>query len=67
VLEDGAQQAVAGAEVVDQHAGRGPGGGGQRLEPVGQAVLERVVGAGVEQPFLDLGLRSPSHRSHFFT
>jgi hypothetical protein len=65
VPEDGAQQAVAGAEVVDQHAGRGAGGAGQRLEPVGQAVLERVVGARVEQPVLDLGLRSPSHRCTF--
>jgi hypothetical protein len=65
VLEDGAQQGVAGAEVVDQHAGRGAGGGGQRLEPVGQAVLERVVGARIEQPLLDLGLRLPSHRGTF--
>ena len=63
--EDRAQQVVAAAKVVDQHAGRGASGIGQGFEPVGQAVLEGVVGARVEEPLLDLRLRMPAHSTIF--
>ncbi len=43
-----AEQAVTGAEVVDQHSCGGARGGGERPEPFGKPVLERVVGARVE-------------------
>ena len=65
--EDLAEQAVAGFEVVDQHPARGSSGGRQRPEPVGKPVLERVVGARVEEPLLDLRLRVPSHALDVFT
>src|SRR5664279_1177648 len=61
MLKDRTKQGVAGAEVVDQHAVRGAAGAGQRLDPLGQAVREGMVSAGVEQPALDLRLRSPAH------
>jgi hypothetical protein len=51
--------------VVDQHPVRRAGGGGQRPEPVREAVLERVVGAGVEEPLPDLGLAVPADRPMF--
>ncbi|GAB2783729.1 hypothetical protein GCM10027073_15590 [Streptomyces chlorus] len=66
VPENGPQQGVAGAKVIDQYSGRGAGGGGQRLEPVGEAVREGVIGAGVEQPVLDVWLRSSAHVDIFF-
>ncbi|MEU7159657.1 hypothetical protein [Streptomyces chrestomyceticus] len=59
------QQGVAGAEVIDQHSGRGAGCGGQRLEPVGEAVREGVIGAGIEQPVLDGWLRPSAHDDIF--
>jgi hypothetical protein len=65
--EDLAEQAVAGLEVVDQHPVRGAGGGRQRPEPVGEPVLERVVGARVEEALPDLRLRVPSHTVDIFT
>jgi pimeloyl-ACP methyl ester carboxylesterase/ketosteroid isomerase-like protein len=49
--------------VVQQHARRGAGGGDQRPEPVGQAVRQGVLGAGVEEPLPDLRLRSSAHVS----
>jgi hypothetical protein len=63
--EDLAEQAVAGPEVVDQHPARGSSGGRQWPEPVGKPVLERVVGAHVEQPLPDVRLRVPSHALMF--
>jgi hypothetical protein len=51
--------------VVDQHPAGGLCRGGQRLEPVGEAVLERVVGARVEEPLPDLRLRVPADRVIF--
>jgi hypothetical protein len=63
--EDLAEQSVAGPEVVDQHSVRGVGGGSQRRESVGEAVLKRVVGARVEEPLSDLRLRVPADRVIF--
>ena len=60
-----AEQFVAGPEVVDQHSVRRAGGGGQRPKPVRQSVLERVVGAGVEESLPDLGLAVPAHATCF--
>jgi hypothetical protein len=65
--EDLAEQRVTGPEVVDQHPVRGARGDRQRLEPIGEAVIERVVGARVEEPLPDLRLSVPAHRRHFFT
>ena len=65
--EDGTEKRVAGSEVVDEHAGGRAGRGGQRLEPIGQPVGERVVGAGVEKSLTDLGLLAPAHREELFT
>ena len=58
--KDLAEQFVTGSEVVDQHSARGVSGGSQRLEPVGESLLERVVGARVEEPLPDLWLGAPS-------
>jgi hypothetical protein len=63
--EDLAEQSVTGPEVVDQHPGRRACGGGQRPEPVREPVLERVVGARVEEPLPDLWLALPAHRPMF--
>jgi hypothetical protein len=60
-----AEQAVTGSEVVDQHPARGAGGGGQGTEPIGKPVLERVVGARIEQSLPDLWLALPSHSPSF--
>ena len=63
--KDLAEQAVAGSEVIDQHPARGVRGAGQRAESVGEPVLERVVGAGVEKSLLDLRLWVPSDGAIF--
>lgn len=63
--EDLAEQSVTGPEVVDQHPVRGARGGRQRLEPVGEAVVERVVGARLEEPLLDLRLPLSAHHVSF--
>jgi hypothetical protein len=55
--EDLAEQSVTGPEVVDQHSVRRACGGGQRPKPVREPVLERVVGARVEEPLPDLWWR----------
>jgi hypothetical protein len=65
--KDLAEQSVTGSEVVDQHPARGVSGAGQRLEPVGKPVLERVVGARVEEPLPDLWLWAPPHGRQLFT
>jgi hypothetical protein len=52
--------------VVDQHAGRGAGGGGQRLEPIRKAMRQGVLGAGVEQSLLDVRLWPSAHVAIFF-
>ncbi|MGW4106266.1 hypothetical protein, partial [Streptomyces sp. NPDC004976] len=63
--ENGPQQGVAGAEVINRHTGRGAGGSGQRLEPVREAVRKGVISAGFEQPLLDMRLRSSAHYPTF--
>ena len=65
LFEDLAEQAVAGSEVVDQHPARGAGGRRKRPETVGEPVLERVVGAGVEDSLPDLWLALPAHEAIF--
>ncbi|HEY3737217.1 MAG TPA: alpha/beta hydrolase [Jatrophihabitans sp.] len=52
MLKNRTQQGVSAAEVVDQHAGRGAAGAGQRLDPFWQAVCEGMVGAGADGPGL---------------
>src|ERR1035441_1356813 len=63
--EDLAEQFVTGPEVVDQHPVRRACGGGQRPKPVREPVLERVVGARVEEPLPDLWLALSAHRPIF--
>jgi hypothetical protein len=52
--------------VVDEHPRRGAGCARERFEPVGEPVLERVVGARRQQSLLDLGLRASPHEREFF-
>ena len=65
VPEDLAKQSVTGSEVVDQHPVRYACCGGQRREPVREAVLERVVGADIEDPLPDLRLALSAHAPIF--
>jgi hypothetical protein len=51
--------------VVDQHPVRRACGGGQRRKPIWESVLERVVGARVEQPLPDLWLTPSADRPIF--
>lgn len=63
--EDLAEELVAGAEVVDQHPVRRARRASELLESVGQTVLERVVGARIEDPLPDLRLGAPAHDHSF--
>src|SRR5665213_870819 len=63
--QDLAEQSVTGLEVVDQHPARGARGGRQRPKPIREPVLERVVGARVEKPLLDLRLALSAHQVIF--
>src|SRR6476659_7370523 len=62
VGEDGAQRRAAVAGVVDQQPGRRARGDGERLQPVGEAVLEGMVRAGVEESLFDLRLYVSTHQ-----
>ena len=63
--EHRAQQRIASAEVVDQHAGRSTGRPDERLESVREPVGEGEIRAVVEQLLLDVRLRSSSHTDSF--
>jgi hypothetical protein len=51
--------------VVDQHAGRRARCGGQRFEPIREALVEGVVGTRFEEPLPDLRLPLPTHDASF--
>jgi hypothetical protein len=55
-----AKQAVTCAEVVEEPPAGGARGAGQRPVMTREAVLQRVVGARIEQPLADLRLRLPA-------
>jgi hypothetical protein len=65
LYQDLEEQSVPCPEVVDQHPARGARSDGQGLEPIGEAVLERIVGARVEEPLPDLRLPLSSHPCSF--